>query len=1050
MLSGSAPITKAKTMASRCTTGSEVGGHIFEINGYRFQKGIGVGKFVRSNIFAVGGFDWAIRFYPDGVCEAYKEYISVYLELMSDNAEVRALYSLRLVNQVPGLSNWELTLNKQPVVFSSRGKNRFGTVISHAYFKLRSDLELPESGFIKDNRLTIKCLLLVIKESHVCEPGANTEIEVPRSDITQHLSNLLESKEGADVSFIVGGEIFEAHKIVLAMRSPVLKAELCGEMREARMARITIKEMQPEVFRALLHFIYTDSLPNMGNLQGGHKIEMIRHLLVAADRYAMDRLKLICQHILGKSLHVDNVATTLALADQHSCDKLKKVCIEFMASSNAMDAVAATGGYANLKRTSPSLLVDDAAGAVTNTAMSFGPAAAGATCLVTLPPELSAYVRIILLPLPVVDGLPEGAESTADVLPKKVELLKKAIDGLATSFAAFLADAYAAGDWEGPDPFSERLDWVVVNFVHGWLPPIADDHQVKCAFFPIYSAAALAFLGPKAVHDVHLRTEPKDFMSPLPWITFPSTIAYRRHEAAMVAAAYWSNASGVSDLDRMWQLHQRCHLIVYRSCPDIEGTHLCSLLDELYHKPIMFTGLLLPPNAGDDRDRADLMRWLNEQPTRSVVYVVLGTEASVTSDNAHELALGLELAAALRNIGEWLLEGYKACVAGRGVVETGSPPLASSAAIAVMGTGSKKKKTVSWCTTEVSEGTHAFKIVGYSLNKGIGVGTFIRSGTFAVGGHDWAIRFYPDGVTEDSMDYVSVYLELMSENAKAMAFYTLGLVDPVTGEIRCNWSRSSPRLFDSSDSSRFGPRSPLFIPRSDLEMEESGYIVNDRLTVECEVTVIKGPQVSRTIGYTESEIGVPPSELSEHFGKLLEEEEEVGRDVVFSVEGESFAAHKLVLAARSLVFKAEFYGEMIERGTFSIDIKDMQPSVFRALLHFIYTDVLPADIGDLEGDDYVEMIRHLLMAADRYAMDRLKLMCQSILVKHVDVKNVATTLALADQHNCDRLKDVCIQYISSLDEVDAMVRTKGYANLKRSCPSVLADLFEKTSKFRSS
>uniref|UniRef100_A0A0E0EJ97 BTB domain-containing protein n=1 Tax=Oryza meridionalis TaxID=40149 RepID=A0A0E0EJ97_9ORYZ len=349
---------------------------------------------------------------------------------------------------------------------------------------------------------------------------------------------------------------------------------------------------------------------------------------------------------------------------------------------------------------------------------------------------------------------------------------------------------------------------------------------------------------------------------------------------------------------------------------------------------------------------------------------------------------------------------------------------------------------------KVSEGTHAFKIIGYSLNKSIGVGTFIRSGTFAVGGYDWAIRFYPDRVTEDSMDYVSVYLELMSENAKAMGFYTLGLVNPVTGEIHCNWSRSTPRLFDSSDSSRFGPRSPLFIPRSDLEMEESGYIVNDGLTVECEVTVIKGPQVSRTIGC--SEIGVPPSELSEHFGKLLEEEEEVGRDVVFSVEGESFAAHKLVLAARSPVFKAEFYGEMIERGTFSIDIKGMQPSVLRALRNFIYTDVLPADIGDLEGDDNVEMIRHLLVASDRYATDRLKLMCQSILGKYVDVKNVATTLALADQHNCDRLKDVCIQCISSLDEVDAMVRTKGYANLKRSCPSVLADLFEKTSKFRAS
>uniref|UniRef100_A0A0E0LI96 UDP-glycosyltransferases domain-containing protein n=1 Tax=Oryza punctata TaxID=4537 RepID=A0A0E0LI96_ORYPU len=101
-----------------------------------------------------------------------------------------------------------------------------------------------------------------------------------------------------------------------------------------------------------------------------------------------------------------------------------------------------------------------------------------ASRLAALPPELSAYVRVVSLPLPVVDGLPEGAESTADVPPEKVELLKKAFDGLAAPFAAFLADACAAGDREGPDRFSRRPDWVVVDFAHGWLPPIADEHQL--------------------------------------------------------------------------------------------------------------------------------------------------------------------------------------------------------------------------------------------------------------------------------------------------------------------------------------------------------------------------------------------------------------------------------------------------------------------------------------------------------------------------------------------------------------------------------------------
>ncbi|EAZ06620.1 hypothetical protein OsI_28869 [Oryza sativa Indica Group] len=82
---------------------------------------------------------------------------------------------------------------------------------------------------------------------------------------------------------------------------------------------------------------------------------------------------------------------------------------------------------------------------------------------------------------------------------------------------------------------------------------------------------------------------------------------------------------------------QRCHLIVYRSCPDVEGTQLCSLLNELYHKPVVPAGILLPPDTGDDRDRSDMMRWLDKQLARSVVYIALGTEAPITSGNVREL-----------------------------------------------------------------------------------------------------------------------------------------------------------------------------------------------------------------------------------------------------------------------------------------------------------------------------------------------------------------------------------------------------------------------------
>jgi speckle-type POZ protein len=61
--------------------------------------------------------------------------------------------------------------------------------------------------------------------------------------------------------------------------------------------------------------------------------------------------------------------------------------------------------------------------------------------------------------------------------------------------------------------------------------------------------------------------------------------------------------------------------------------------------------------------------------------------------------------------------------------------------------------------------------------------------------------------------------------------------------------------------------------------------------------------------------------------------------------------------------------------------------------------VLPVFDDDIDDDDYSEMINHLLVAADRHAIDRLKLLCAGVLAKHLRAETVATTLALADQHN---------------------------------------------------
>ncbi|CAL5066080.1 unnamed protein product [Urochloa decumbens] len=304
-----------------------------------------------------------------------------------------------------------------------------------------------------------------------------------------------------------------------------------------------------------------------------------------------------------------------------------------------------------------------------------------------VPAELSGHVRTVALPLSAVEGLPEGAESTADLPPEKVELLKAAFDGLAAPFAEFLAAACAAGDRGGGEeqsgPFARRPDWIVLNFAHYWLCPIAEKHQVPCAMFVIYTATWIAYCGSRQENTNHPRVTVED-LKPMPtWFpAAPPSLAFRRHEAAWLAAAGELNVSGVSDFERYMGAEERCRLLVVRSCPEVEP-HVFPLLADLYRKPVLPAGLLLPPSPPDDRrDDSDhgAVRWLDEQPPRSVVYVALGSEAPVTAEGVIELAAGLELSGArflwaLRAPGGGggaavLPEGFEQRVAGRGLVWT--------------------------------------------------------------------------------------------------------------------------------------------------------------------------------------------------------------------------------------------------------------------------------------------------------------------------------------------------------------------------------------------
>ena len=86
------------------------------------------------------------------------------------------------------------------------------------------------------------------------------------------------------------------------------------------------------------------------------------------------------------------------------------------------------------------------------------------------------------------------------------------------------------------------------------------------------------------------------------------------------------------------------------------------------------------------------------------------------------------------------------------------------------------------------------------------------------------------------------------------------------------------------------------------------------------------------------------------------------------------------------------------------------------MLHFIYRDSLIEDVEmETSNSSSVSLISDsltakLLAAADRYGLDRLRLMCESHLCKDISVNSVAEILALADRYNAADLKAVCLKF----------------------------------------
>ncbi|TVU45503.1 hypothetical protein EJB05_04992, partial [Eragrostis curvula] len=190
-----------------------------------------------------------------------------------------------------------------------------------------------------------------------------------------------------------------------------------------------------------------------------------------------------------------------------------------------------------------------------------------------LPSTFAPSVDLVPLPLPRVDGLPDGAESTNDVPPEAFGLHRKAFDGLAAPFAAFL-DAMCGQEETKPD-------WVFVDTFQHWAAAAAAARKVPCAMLLHCPASMFAAIAGQPL---------------------PAQAGTGQHQAAAPAAPRFETEqqrkmfgveddSGVSVTKRLFLTLQCSSLVAMRTCVELEPDALARL-PTLFGRPVVPFGLL--------------------------------------------------------------------------------------------------------------------------------------------------------------------------------------------------------------------------------------------------------------------------------------------------------------------------------------------------------------------------------------------------------------------------------------------------------------------------
>lgn len=230
---------------------------------------------------------------------------------------------------------------------------------------LAENLQLGKQGqLVKLSQVSVRCIVEYYNDIAEFEkvsasssnPTSSSSNSTPpsvgeafrNSSLSQDLKKIFtDDHSTSDICFVVNDQEIKAHKSIVSARSPVFAAMFSADMKEKLTHRVDIQGIEPNIFKAILLFLYTDQV-QLTKANGAD-------LLAAANQYSIPLLKARCEEYLySQNLTTENCAERLILADLHNAPHLKRKAEDFIRLGRHKE-VMKTEGWKKMKQSHPDL-----------------------------------------------------------------------------------------------------------------------------------------------------------------------------------------------------------------------------------------------------------------------------------------------------------------------------------------------------------------------------------------------------------------------------------------------------------------------------------------------------------------------------------------------------------------------------------------------------------------------------------------------------------------------------------------------------------------------